>query len=480
MTLPTMSYYSNNPLISSAFAPLSPHMDASSAAAVVQMRAAAANYNLPGQTAPHTMFHPHQAATYLQQTGYAPYPVAMNTSAGTSGATGMDHGQTGFASVNVNHYQQQLAQQHQQSLQAPVQPASQIPDGSDDSKPKEGGDKGKKGKPDLEYVGALALLGMRKQSVVLPSPPVSNHQTPAASPSSPANQPNSTLVTAPLSPASPIFTQNNGHLTADHHINGNNTMSNPSANFQPPLQHQQQHEVLDNQNFAASIGIYGNFGGQMGQMGMWHENPAGAGPELSGAAANSGYDPYQQSWARQNAVSQAHMAAHLNGGMSMPHSTLNAETESTKDFTASTPHQIQQQQMAQVNQLNPPQTSMSATQQGQQSSQQMGPHNNQQSSGHQHRVPTKRNTNRNRAVVSQELDISNIEFDPTVDETILVGNVVGRRRGVASSHGGGHIFTCDHPECGKVFRRLYNLKSHMCCHVGDRPFVCQECHVTFK
>ncbi|KAJ3027721.1 UNVERIFIED_CONTAM: hypothetical protein HDU68_003253 [Siphonaria sp. JEL0065] len=44
---------------------------------------------------------------------------------------------------------------------------------------------------------------------------------------------------------------------------------------------------------------------------------------------------------------------------------------------------------------------------------------------------------------------------------------------------GGKTFLCPYDDCGKVFPRQYNLKSHMFCHSGARPHACQLCVSTF-
>lgn len=40
-------------------------------------------------------------------------------------------------------------------------------------------------------------------------------------------------------------------------------------------------------------------------------------------------------------------------------------------------------------------------------------------------------------------------------------------------------FTCPHPGCARSFPRQYNLKSHMLCHSGAKPHVCQLCKAAF-
>ncbi|KAF9105218.1 Metallothionein expression activator [Mortierella sp. GBA35] len=40
-------------------------------------------------------------------------------------------------------------------------------------------------------------------------------------------------------------------------------------------------------------------------------------------------------------------------------------------------------------------------------------------------------------------------------------------------------FSCDVPDCGKVFSRAYNLTSHMKTHSAERPFVCGSCPLAF-
>ncbi|KAF9297548.1 hypothetical protein BGZ88_009694 [Linnemannia elongata] len=40
-------------------------------------------------------------------------------------------------------------------------------------------------------------------------------------------------------------------------------------------------------------------------------------------------------------------------------------------------------------------------------------------------------------------------------------------------------FSCDVPDCGKVFSRAYNLTSHMKTHSAERPFLCGSCPLAF-
>lgn len=41
------------------------------------------------------------------------------------------------------------------------------------------------------------------------------------------------------------------------------------------------------------------------------------------------------------------------------------------------------------------------------------------------------------------------------------------------------IYECLYPHCGRLFRRKYNLKSHIQTHLCDRPHVCEHCEATF-
>ena len=49
-----------------------------------------------------------------------------------------------------------------------------------------------------------------------------------------------------------------------------------------------------------------------------------------------------------------------------------------------------------------------------------------------------------------------------------------------SSSADSEIFTCHHPDCGKTFSKIQNLKSHQRCHSLIKPYVCRECGVGFR
>lgn len=41
------------------------------------------------------------------------------------------------------------------------------------------------------------------------------------------------------------------------------------------------------------------------------------------------------------------------------------------------------------------------------------------------------------------------------------------------------VFQCLYPHCGRLFRRRYNLRSHIQTHLCDRPYACDVCDATF-
>ncbi|TPX70210.1 hypothetical protein SpCBS45565_g01917 [Spizellomyces sp. 'palustris'] len=63
--------------------------------------------------------------------------------------------------------------------------------------------------------------------------------------------------------------------------------------------------------------------------------------------------------------------------------------------------------------------------------------------------------------------------------------LIATRRKSATSHASPRhnpsqkTFKCTHEGCGKVFTRMYNLKSHAKAHTGERPYACPACPITF-
>ncbi|TPX33501.1 hypothetical protein SmJEL517_g03666 [Synchytrium microbalum] len=294
---------------------------------------------------------------------------------------------------------------------------------------------------DSEYVGALALLGMRKQSVVLdsklPSPPLSNTQTPQTSPARVPLPVNSTpgSISAAGVKSHPATVMSNGY----------------------PDNSQQQPQLLDNHGGGtpAFSGLDG-----YGNPSLWNTNSYGElDPRQYDYSQQQHAQQHQQAWAQQQQQMQHQQQMNLGASISPAQQQMNQQQQMY-------PNRYHHQTMSLPMNGGMPQP----------------PPQQKQPKGDaipspQRPTPSAKRTN---STTSNEIDMSNLEFDPAAEEQITVGNVTGRRRGVAASHGGGSIFTCDHPGCGKTFRRLYNLKSHMCCHLGERPFVCEECHVTFK
>ena len=41
------------------------------------------------------------------------------------------------------------------------------------------------------------------------------------------------------------------------------------------------------------------------------------------------------------------------------------------------------------------------------------------------------------------------------------------------------LFLCLYPDCGKYFKRRYNVRSHIQTHLCDRPYLCEVCQATF-
>ncbi|KAL3900912.1 MAG: hypothetical protein SGCHY_001005 [Lobulomycetales sp.] len=71
----------------------------------------------------------------------------------------------------------------------------------------------------------------------------------------------------------------------------------------------------------------------------------------------------------------------------------------------------------------------------------------------------------------------------TASEDSLLQDAI-RKNSTASEDSDGSSsepkFSCPHPGCGRQFTRLYNVKSHMVCHSGDRPHQCSQCTASFR
>ncbi|KAJ3120919.1 hypothetical protein HK100_012596 [Physocladia obscura] len=67
---------------------------------------------------------------------------------------------------------------------------------------------------------------------------------------------------------------------------------------------------------------------------------------------------------------------------------------------------------------------------------------------------------------------------PRSNSTSSTGSVPGPAKASVGLHE--KTYPCLFPNCGKVFPRAYNLKSHSFCHSGDRPHVCNVCSAAFS
>ncbi|KAJ3077086.1 hypothetical protein HDU98_008518 [Podochytrium sp. JEL0797] len=70
-------------------------------------------------------------------------------------------------------------------------------------------------------------------------------------------------------------------------------------------------------------------------------------------------------------------------------------------------------------------------------------------------------------------------IESTIESPVSNASPKKLRAHASSSVTSGARFLCPYDGCDKAFPRQYNLKSHMYCHSGERPHVCQMCSSAF-
>lgn len=84
-----------------------------------------------------------------------------------------------------------------------------------------------------------------------------------------------------------------------------------------------------------------------------------------------------------------------------------------------------------------------------------------------------------RATPGEAIDLQTIEKKGHIPNTRCFSHVLFTNPATGRL---GSVFTCDHKQCGKMFRKWHNLFDHLRVHTNEKPFPCPKdgCHKRFN